>query len=92
MFIVCLFSLVFISLFLLFFFPYFRGISLNSRAGLEFEEFRLFFQDYSPKKMKFNVVFEKSSWENQNPLGYFKEHIEFHVFFEERSWKKAEIP
>ena len=30
--------------------------------------------------MKFNVVFEKSSWENQNPLGYFKKHIEFHVF------------
>jgi hypothetical protein len=41
--------------------------------------------------MKFNVVFEKSSWENQNPLGYFKKHIEFHVFLKNTLGKKPKF-
>ena len=39
-------------------FPYFRGISLNSRADLEFQEFRLFPTIIFQKKIEiFNVSF-----------------------------------
>ena len=51
---------IFVDLFLFFWFPYFRGNSLNSRAGIEFKEFRLFLHDYfSNNRLTFNVFFWK---------------------------------
>ena len=62
-----------------FIFPYFHGNFWNSRAGLEFKEFRLFskiiFQKDDWNSMFFS---KKSSWKSQNPLGCFKNNIEFH--------------
>ena len=54
--------LIYIYIFLLFFliFPYFRGISLNSRADLEFKEIRLFStMIFQKKRLKFYGFFQK---------------------------------
>ena len=48
--------------------PYFRGNSLNSRAGLELKEIRLFPRLLKKQKIKFKVLLETSSWKKQ---GFF---------------------
>ena len=59
----------FLFCFIVLLFPYFRGNSLNSRADLEFKEFRLF-STMIKKKMKFYVF-------SKNPNGFFFFHDDF---------------
>ena len=78
--------LVFLLLFIvvILFSPISAGNSFNSRAGLEFKEFRLFS----------TIIFQKNCWtsmffcpniivEKANPLECFKKNIELQYFF----WK-----
>ena len=82
---------IFFYFFYLFFFmfPYFRGNSLNSRADLEFKEFRFFSTMIFQKKIESLCFFFK------NPNGFMifrKNNAEFQVFLEKSSWTKVEIP
>ena len=52
---------------LLFIFPYFRGNSLNSRAGLEFKELRLFPTIIFQKDVEFHF-FLKNIVEKTKPI------------------------
>ena len=65
-----------------FIFPYFCGISLNSRAGLEFKEFRLF--SAIIEKRKFNMFFRKIIVEKAKPIIriFLKKTLNFNIFVE----------
>ena len=59
-------------------FPYFRGNSLNSRADLEFKEFRLFS----------TMIFQKKTWKS---MFFFKHPNVFFFFHDDFSKKNAEF-
>ena len=63
-----------------FIFPYFCGISLNSRAGLEFKEFRLFSAIIEKKEIQY--VFSKNhrGKSKTHYQDFLKKNFEFQHF------------
>ena len=65
-----------------FIFPYFCGISLNSRAGLEFKEFRLFSAIIEKKEIQY--VFSKNhrGKSKTHYQDFKKKTLNFNIFVE----------